>query len=119
MNIKISKKAIDKNLQDMALIMTLHCVRNTVIESYHAAGKLTNFEMKAFNKEVADKIYSFLQLLLNPYYADIGKAMFFNKVPFNIFYMPSDWDKPKFDKEFLSAFKIIKGQKTTSRKKTK
>ena len=49
--------------------MALHCVRNTVSEDYHASGKLTDAEMSAFNHEVADKIYSFLLLVLYPRYA--------------------------------------------------
>jgi len=40
--------------------MAANCVRNTIIEDYHSQGKLTDEEMKAFNKEVASKLYTFL-----------------------------------------------------------
>jgi hypothetical protein len=63
-----AKSKLDKEFQDTTLRMTLHCVRNTVIEDYHAAGKLTQAEMKEFNKEIADKVYEFLQLFFSPYY---------------------------------------------------
>jgi hypothetical protein len=46
-------------LKRLALLLTVNCVRNTVIEDYHAAGKLSDSEMKAFNQEVANKIYTF------------------------------------------------------------
>ena len=50
-------------LKIVALGITQLCVRNTIIEKYHAEGKLTDKEMKAFNKEVANKIYTALDLL--------------------------------------------------------
>ena len=37
--------------------MTLNCVRNTIIENYHCQGKLSDDDMKAFNKEVVNRIY--------------------------------------------------------------
>jgi pimeloyl-ACP methyl ester carboxylesterase len=35
------------------------------IEDYHAQGKLTNEEAKAFNSEVANKLYTFLEYMFN------------------------------------------------------
>ena len=42
-------------LKRLALLMAVNCVRNTVIEDYHAAGKLDDPEMKAFYQEVANE----------------------------------------------------------------
>ena len=104
-----SEKEWHKELQSIALIMTLHCVRNTVIEDYHAAGQLSQDDMKAFNKEVADKIYSILQVLLNPHYAKVRQELFSTKPSFQRpFCAPSNWDQPKFDKEFLYVMKVVK-----------
>ena len=50
------------NNQDLALRMALHCVRNTVIENYHTQGKISDEEMKAFNIEVANNIFTYLEL---------------------------------------------------------
>ena len=50
-------------LKRLALLMAVSCVRNTIIEDYHAQGKLDDAEMMAFNKEVANKIYTFLTFL--------------------------------------------------------
>ena len=74
--------------------MGLHCVRNTVIEQYHAAGKLTDAEMKAFNKEVADNLYSFLLFLLHPQFATVREKVL------NWLWPPTTWDPPQFDPGF-------------------
>ena len=42
------------SLQRLALLIAVNCVRSTVIEDDHAAGKLDDPEMKAFNLEVAN-----------------------------------------------------------------
>src|ERR1700729_3986572 len=46
------------DVKRLALLMAVNCVRNTVIEDYHAQGKLSNAEMMAFNREVARAPYS-------------------------------------------------------------
>jgi len=89
----------DEYLQDLALLMALHCVRNTVIEDYHAKGKLIQNEMKAFNKEVANKLYTMLQLLLSPHFENFRESPMFNR----LFYRPSDWDKSEIDKDLMGA----------------
>src|SRR5579862_8684118 len=65
---KLSDAILRRHFRDLALRMALHCVRNTVIEDYHAAGKLNQEEMCALNHEVVDKIYSFLLLVFHPRY---------------------------------------------------
>jgi hypothetical protein len=90
--------------QSIALRMALHCVRNTIIENYHTTGKLTDSEMAVFNREVANKIYSFLQIVLNPRYSgDLQYALEWLDRP--------EWDEPVFDKSFLFLLgKINKGR---------
>jgi hypothetical protein len=51
------------DLKRLALLIAVNCVRNTVIEDYHSDGKLSDAEMKAFNQEVANKVYTFLHYL--------------------------------------------------------
>ena len=90
-------------LKRLALLMAVNCVRNTVIEDYHAAGKLDNREMKAFNQEVTNKIYTFLQFLfVKP---DEDREAFMNAM--GMMY-PSNWDQPKADRDFLETVKIAK-----------
>jgi len=90
-------------LKRLALLMTVNCVRNTVIENYHAAGKLDDLEMMAFNQEVANKIYTFLQfLLVKP---DEDRDAFLNAM--GAMY-PKNWDQPKLDRDFMETVKIVK-----------
>jgi hypothetical protein len=79
----------------LALIMAVNCVRNTVIEDYHSEGKLTDQEMKAFNKEVADKLYTFLEYLYSMY--------------------PTNWDQPALDPDLIKAAKLFKASQARSR----
>jgi hypothetical protein len=90
-------------LKRLALLIAVNCVRNTVIEDYHAAGKLDDSEMKAFNQEVTNKIYTFLQFLfVKP---DADREAFMSAM--GMMY-PSNWDQPKADRDFLETVKIAK-----------
>jgi hypothetical protein len=89
-------------LKRLALLMAVNCVRNTVIENYHAAGKLDDSEMKAFNQEVTNKIYTFLQFLFVKPEAD--REAFMSAM--GMMY-PSNWDQ-KADRDFLETVKIAK-----------
>jgi hypothetical protein len=99
--------SLDKESQNLALLLALHCVRNTIIEDYHATGKLTDLEMKAFNKEVVNKLYTALQFLGNPKYESKRESFLYL---LNFMY-PNDWDKPEMDAEFLRAVKLFKPKK--------
>ena len=81
----------DDPLRGIALIMSVTCVRNTVIERYHADGKLDDADMEAFNRQVADRIYTFLSYLLaHPREAsDLIEALRHS--------LPTDWDQPQRD----------------------
>jgi len=96
-----SQKILQAHFRDLALRIALHCVRNTVIEDYHAAGKLTDPEMSALNHEVANKIYSFLHIVLNPRYDGIRERAF------EWLYSP-DWDTPIFDGSFRRLLQRIR-----------
>jgi hypothetical protein len=90
------------SLKRLALLMSVNCVRNTVIENYHAAGKIDDSEMKVFNQEVANKIYTFLRfLLLEP---DEDRDAFLSAM--GMMY-PKNWDQPKIDRDFVEAVKIL------------
>lgn len=89
----------------MAILITLHCVRNTIIEDYHTQGKLSDEEMKEFNKEVVNRIYSFIELLSNPELEEVRKLAF--KSP-TFFYKPVGWDEPQFDERFKKGLESLK-----------
>jgi hypothetical protein len=84
------------DMRDIALGIAHVCVRNTVIEQYHAAGKLTDEEMKAFNKEVANKLYTTLTLSCDRETLDAACALF-------VEYRPPNWDLPTIDRGIYKA----------------
>ncbi len=79
------------DLKRLALLMAVNCVRNTVIEDYHSEGKLSDAEMKTFNQEVANKIYTFLHYLFKDSSED--QEAFLSSM--GMMY-PSGWDKPNW-----------------------
>jgi hypothetical protein len=91
------------DLQRLALLMTVNCVRNTVIEVYHSDGKLSDSEMKSLNREVANKIYTFLHYLFN---APQEEQEAFLSTMGMVY--PSGWDKPKMDDDFVKAVKLFR-----------
>jgi hypothetical protein len=95
----------------LALLMAVNCVRNTVIEDYHAQGKLSNAEMMAFNREVANKIYTFLTYMISRPMEDwddfLGAMSWM---------YPHKWDQPKFDPDFTAVMKTISKRRGRSRR---
>ena len=97
------KKQEDPEMKRLALLMASVCVRNTVIEDYHSLGNLSQEQMKAFNKEVANKVYTFLRLLLSGSSEDLD-ALMATSLPF----YPLDWDEPVLDDDMMSEVKAFK-----------
>ena len=90
-------------LRHLALLMAVNCVRNTVIEDYHSQGKLSDNEMMTFNREVANKLYTFLDFLFNKPVED--QHAFLSAM--GVMY-PTNWDKPELDREFVQVADYIK-----------
>ncbi len=91
----------DPNLQNVALAFTQWCVRNTVIEDYHAAGKLSDAEMKAFNIEVANKLFTALSIMVDPRFKGDQEA--FND--FLAYIFPYNWNRPVFDEGMWNSLR--------------
>jgi len=106
---KLSEKQIDETSADLALRIALHCVRNTIIEKYHGEGKISDAEMMAFNKEVVNKIYTFLQIIRHPKFKKEESIAFkqFGNLP-SFYHKPTNWDAPTLDKAVISAIKLLK-----------
>jgi len=98
------------DLKRLALLMAVNCVRNTVIENYHAQGKLNDSEMAAFNREVADKIYTFLSFTFTKPMED--REAFLGVM--DVMY-PTKWDQPKIDRDFAGAVKLFKKRRSRLR----
>ena len=100
----MKNKMTDDHLRTLALTMAANCVRNTVIEDYHADGKLSDLEMMEFNKEVANKLYTFLRVGL--YGTNRKDKELFMKTQMLMF--PHGWDEPSLDDEFMGALALAK-----------
>jgi hypothetical protein len=130
-----SNKQFTDSLKKEALKMAVTCVRNTVIENYHAGAfpqsktgdytdvkvvtpfgeipwnelsRISDSEMKAFNKEVSNLIYTYLQSLLNPHFDKQIKEEFMKYA--NVFY-PDNWDEPHIDEQIIEMVRISKQKK--------
>lgn len=132
MNTLPSNEELTESLKKEALKMAVACVRNTVIENYHAGefpqsktgdysdvkvvtpfgeipwnnlSRISDTEMMEFNKEVSNLLYTYLQCLLNPHFDKEIKEEFMKYA--NAFY-PDNWDEPQIDKQILEMVRIIK-----------
>lgn len=101
-----------KYFKEMAKSMALICVRNTIIEKYHADGCLSQTQMKKFNKEVVNKIYSYLVCHFSE---DVEVQKKFAEI--KGFFYPSNWDEPVFDKDFSKVMRSSKNQVSTHKTK--
>jgi hypothetical protein len=93
--------------------MALHCVRNTVIENYHCRSSISDPEMKAFNKEVVNNLYTFLQIIMNSdYRRERELVLKSNEYAPALYYRPEGWDEPEFNTDILEAIAVKWGDTT-------
>ncbi|MDD4871301.1 MAG: hypothetical protein PHR77_12140 [Kiritimatiellae bacterium] len=85
----------DAEVKLLAKVITLNCVRNTIIERYHTLGKLSDAEMKAFNTEVVNRIYTFMNYFLNK---SKENEAFLERMNFIAMGSAQDWNEPELDK---------------------
>lgn len=102
----MEKTPSDNDIKKIALLMAVTCVRNTIIESYHDKGKITNEEMMAFNKEVANKLYTFLNFFFNP---NTKESEVFAEMMERSY--PSNWDTPELDERMMNEVALKMGKK--------
>ena len=79
----------------IAKAMTINCVRNTILERYHMDGKLSDADMKAFNKQVVNRIYTFLDCLNNR--SATERNLFLAKMVATSEAFTAKWDDLEFD----------------------
>jgi hypothetical protein len=102
-----AKRATDDHFKDLALLVAVVCVRDTVIEDYHTAGKLSQAEMKVFNQQVASRLYTFFTLLMGTTFADVQADVLTaleHHFPFN-------WDRPEYDPVLMSWIEYYREEK--------
>ena len=99
----------DSFLKRLALMMAVNCVQNTVIEDYHARGSLSQEDIKVFNKQVANKLYTFLRFLFK---GSIDEREALLKAT-GLFY-PREWDPPVMDADIKGAINFLLEQRNES-----
>lgn len=95
-----------KVIQHMALLMSVNCVRKTVLDDFRESGKLSDDDIDQFMGEVTDKLYTFLTYLLDR--SEEDKQVFLEVM--NTSY-PEDWRTPEISGVFEQAVSIAKTQR--------
>ena len=54
----------DQNIKKLALILSANCIRESAIEECQKRGQINNQQLNRFNKEMSDRLYTFLTYLL-------------------------------------------------------
>lgn len=89
----------------IAKAMAINCVRNTLLEPYHQRGVLSDDEMKAFNKQVVNRIYTFLDCLNNRSAAE--RDLFLAKMIVAVEAFTTKWDELEFDGDLWQGAKTV------------
>ncbi|GAB1264434.1 hypothetical protein NBRC116493_12780 [Aurantivibrio infirmus] len=96
-------------IQHMALLMSVNCVRKTVLDDYVSDGRLTEEELQSLITEVTDKLYTFLTYLLDK--SESEKQVFLEVM--NSSY-PHEWAQPIISEVFEEAVSIAKLQRESN-----
>lgn len=89
---KPNQTLINDAFKALAKGLTVICVRDTVIENYHAMGKLSDEEMKAFNIEVCNKLYEAMEALLDANLDQQAKNDLYKTI---LARQPTGWNEPE------------------------
>lgn len=94
-------------IQHMAMLMSVNCVRKTVLDDYLNDGKLSLDEVQALVTESTDKLYTFLTYLLDR--SEDDKKTFLEIM--NTSY-PQEWPAPELSDVFEEAVAIATTHKS-------
>jgi hypothetical protein len=92
----------EKIIKELALMIAVNCVRNGIIEKYNTRRSFSREDMKKFNMEVVNKIYTFLWYMFNG--SPSEKDALLKSVNWSY---PDGWDKPVMDENIVKAVKHI------------
>ena len=86
----------DENIKKLALIISANCTRQSTIEECKKNGQINDAQLKQINKELSDRIYTFLTYLLSKpaqEYSVMMETMAKN--------YPDDWAMPEINQAFI------------------
>lgn len=89
-------------IQRISLAIAAMCVRNTVLEDYHARGSISDDEIKTLMIQVVNKTYTFYQTYIYGNAADRRALNILTKM-----FFPYDWDEPTYDDKFMQALRLL------------
>ena len=91
-----------KVIQHMALLMSVNCVRKTVLDDFVSNGQLSEADLQAFITESTDKLFTFLTYLLDRSEADNQTFLEVMNTSY-----PHDWSAPKLSAVFEEAVQLL------------
>lgn len=86
----------DQNIKKLALILSANCIRQSVIEECQKKGQINDQQLGQFNKEMSDRLYTFLTYLLQKpaeEYTVMMEAM--------AKHYPESWEQPELSQLIL------------------
>ena len=86
----------EQNIKKLALIISANCIRQSVIEECKKNGQINDGQINQFNKEMSDRIYTFLTYLLSKpaqEYSVMMEAM--------AKHYPESWAMPELSMDFI------------------
>ncbi len=87
----------------MAMLMSVNCVRKTVLDDFLVDGKLSENDVEVLMSETTDKLFTFLTYLLDR--SELDKQTFLEIM--NRSY-PSEWPQPNLSNVFEEAVALQK-----------
>lgn len=87
-------------VKQLALIIVANCLENGMVNELHGKGVITDEQEIAFNKQVTDRIYTFLLYLLNKPEQQYSALLTELAKKY-----PDKWPLPELDAEFSAIVK--------------
>ncbi len=97
----------EQNIKKLALIISANCIRESTIEECKKNGQINDAQLNTFNKEMTDRIYTFLTYLLSKpaqEYSVMMEAMAKN--------YPESWPMPELSIDFIQQQSSGHGMQT-------
>ena len=88
----------EDTVKKLALIIAANCTRKSVLEESLNSGTLTQEALDTFNKQMSDRLYTFLTYLLNKP-ADEYSVMMAELSK----HFPESWGMPDLDQGFMNV----------------
>ena len=86
----------EETVKKLALIITANCTRDSILQDSLETGTFSQTQFNDFNKQMSDRIYTFLTFLLNKPAEEYSVMMSELAKHF-----PEDWSMPDLEQSFM------------------